>query len=118
VNNQCENYQLVSRAARVLVDKYYMNLLDFFFSQKESTKSFDIANFAEIILSEDIFQLSMHTLLVFSNNYPLNIRNYFEHCDKKYLKQSDYILKTYIGPNLFQNELDQIELRQSGNFLY
>jgi hypothetical protein len=43
----------------------------------------------------------MHSLLVFSNNFPLNIRNYFENCDKKYIKQADFIIKTFIGPHLF-----------------
>jgi len=43
----------------------------------------------------------MNSLLIFTTNYPINIRNYFENCDKKYIKNAEIILKNFIGPYLF-----------------
>jgi len=40
----------------------------------------------------------MNALLIFTTNYPVNVRNYFENCDKKYIKLAENTIKTYIGP--------------------
>jgi len=43
----------------------------------------------------------MHALINFTTNYPNSLRNYFENCDKKYIKPAENILKNYIAPYLF-----------------
>lgn len=96
----------MSRAARLLVEKHFISLLDFIFSLKETSNGFDIANLDAILVSNDTFQLAIYTLMLFCNNYPLDIRNYFENCEKKYIKQAESLMKTYIGPHLFQQEVD------------